>query len=433
MSKERIYAHGKSGCAYETVHREDFERAALMIEVTPTAGGGYNLLEGLSYKILLKEKTAEITSNLFVRGTNSAGEEIEEVLGVADTLKPSESYSGRINFSWYMPETISNSSSYNIPILRNGKEETLRFYGDSSTEITTLTSGTLALSGVNIEKIYVYNAEAQVTVTAEDGKDALVFKADLSYGEEPTVGNSYSAEYKYFNRTPEAGEFFRILGKDAEDVNATGWSLLCEVTNVGEYVDYIIRESVRITGLSALQCSAMTIFEEDVTTTSGVKYATIGWVWFNRIPRINERFIAIYCDSYFGDPDEITYLIDATIDSVDENLQTATISFTNGNMHRLTGKQGEKGSDGSAISPLCYKRIFTFPDRPADYEYETTVNDYSRVPANGDIFNLTFKYSLNGAVEVYNVVAKITDLYADSSSATGGTAYFTILDYVQVA
>lgn len=62
MSKNpKIYGFCDAGCRWETVHMEDFQRSASMVEVSPESDGTYRLEKGKTYRLLKGSDSSDVT------------------------------------------------------------------------------------------------------------------------------------------------------------------------------------------------------------------------------------------------------------------------------------------------------------------------------------------------------------------------------------
>lgn len=82
-------------------------------------------------------------------------------------------------------------------------------------------------------------------VEGRRGLDGLTYNAVLDYEEDINTKRDWSSEYKYFNREPEVGESFYILGRN---INDEVFKLLCKVTALREFVDYEIIDICSLKG-----------------------------------------------------------------------------------------------------------------------------------------------------------------------------------------
>ena len=129
------------------------------------------------------------------------------------------------------------------------------------------------------------------------GLEALTFNEKLNYGVSPMEGDSHSAEYKYFNRSPIVGDLFQIVGRD-DSYNI--YTLLCKVTAIGEFVDYVIID-VSFLGKETLIC-----YQDYIASGVNAGYYP-GYVYnqelslpltsFNRTPSVGESFRALLSGS----------------------------------------------------------------------------------------------------------------------------------------
>lgn len=172
MSKPKIYGTCPAGCLWETVHKEDFEKSASLIPQYPDENGRYYLEKGKEYKIVCTKSANE--DGMYDFGTVHFTDG-RKTIGVDLTI--SDKYAESCVFRWLDLFEDTNGD------LRIVFESAGVRYEHDAGGLTKSDEyrAYIEENEINLDlKVFLYNADATITVQGEQGKD----------GETPYIGEN---------------------------------------------------------------------------------------------------------------------------------------------------------------------------------------------------------------------------------------------------
>lgn len=213
-----IYSNCKAGCLWETVHKSDFLKSASIVKLAKANATSWIVDIDNVYKIVSASTNNAYNCAVSFRYVENGGQK-----DYAIAISEFDAYRDYVHFE--MLSATTNGSTLTLVYEINGNRYTETISGTA----IDLTTCKLVIS--NAIEVFVYNVNATIT-----GAPALTFNETIDFDIEPVKGASYSAEYKYFNRTPEVGETFIFPARYGEET----YEIQCKVTALRQYVDYEI-------------------------------------------------------------------------------------------------------------------------------------------------------------------------------------------------